>query len=164
MSVAVSSTVSSLEASETIAFLGETLAIRVRGEQTGGAFALIEHLLPRGLATPLHLQLHEDETFYVLDGEISVYVDGALSRAAAGDVVWLPRGVPHAFQVESEGAHLLALSTPAGHERFFRLAGEPAATLALDAESTRPPDLARMQAAAAQTGVEILGPPPFETA
>jgi quercetin dioxygenase-like cupin family protein len=155
------STVSSPDSSEKFAFLGEVVAIRIDGESTGGAFALLEHLLPQGLATPLHVQRNEDETFYVLEGEITVYLDGEVSRAAPGDVVWLPRGLPHAFQVESEHARLLGLSTPAGHERFFALAGEPTDALALEAQTSQPPDFARMNAAAETTGVEILAPPPF---
>ncbi len=149
---------------ETIAFLGEVLAIRATSEQTGGAVAVIEHLLPRGTATPLHVQPAEDELFYVIHGRISVWLEGEVSVAGAGDVVWLPRGAKHAFRVDSEQAHLLALSVPGGHERFFRLAGEPAAAFDLAAVGAQPPNLERMGAAAAQAGVEILGPPPFDAA
>src|SRR5829696_2780560 len=151
--------VATREASELIAFVAEVVAVRVDGDDTGGAFAVLEHLLPGGLATPLHVQAHEDETFYVLDGELAVHLDGRESRAQTGDVIRLPRGLPHAFAVVSDGARLLALSTPAGHERFFRLAGDPAAAFALD--DAAPPDVERMTRAAAATGVEILGPPPF---
>jgi hypothetical protein len=52
---------------------------------------------------------------------------------------------------------------PGGHERFFRLAGEPAGEFDLAAVATIPPDMGRMAAAAAAADVAILGPPPFET-
>lgn len=145
-------------------FLGEVLAVRLSAEQTGGSVGVIEHLLPRGTATPLHVHAAESELFHVLEGRITVWIEGQLSSAEAGDVVWLPGGARHAFRVDSERAHLLALSLPGGHERFFALAGEPADAFELAAPSTQPPDMARMAAAAAQTGVEILGPPPFEDA
>jgi quercetin dioxygenase-like cupin family protein len=148
---------------EAIAFLGEVCAIRLTSEQTGGAVAVMEHLLPHGMATPLHLQAKEDELFYVLEGQITVWMDGERSKATAGDVVWLPRGQAHAFRVDSERARVLGLSVPGGHERFFRLAGEPAAEFDLAAVGTVPPDMARMAAAAESADVEILGPPPFET-
>ena len=147
---------------EAIAFLGEVCAIRLTSEQTGGAVGVLEHLLPHGMATPLHVQSREDELFYVLEGQITVWMDGERSDATAGDVVWLPRGRAHAFRVDSERARLLGLSVPGGHEKFFRLAGEPASEFDLAAVATVPPDMARMAAAADAADVEILGPPPFE--
>src|SRR5262249_41355013 len=143
---------------EAIAFLGEGCAIRLTSEQTGGAVAVMEHLLPHGMATPLHLQAREDELFYVLEGRITVWMDGERTEAAAGDVVWLPRGQAHAFRVDSDRARVLGLSLPGGHERFFRLAGEPAGEIDLAAVATIPPDMDRMAAAAAAADVAILGP------
>ena len=148
---------------EAIAFLGEVCAIRLTSEQTGGAVAVLEHLLPHGMATPLHRHAREDELFYVLEGQITVWMDDAHNGAIAGDVVWLPRGRAHAFRVDSEHARVLGLSLPGGHEQFFRLAGEPAGELDLAAVGTVPPDMDRMADAAAAADVEILGPPPFET-
>jgi hypothetical protein len=58
------------------------------------------------------------------------------------------------FRADSETAHVLTLSTPGGHEEFFRTAGDPVGT------PPGPPDFARMSAAAA-AGFAILGPPPF---
>ena len=154
--------VHSRSGAEAIAFLGEVCAIRLTSEQTDGAVAVLEHLLPHGMATPLHVQAREDELFYVLEGQITVWMDGERTEATAGDVVWLPRGRAHAFRVDSERARLLGLSVPGGHEKFFRLAGEPASEFDLAAVATVPPDMERMAAAAVAADVEILGPPPFE--
>ena len=97
----------------------------------------------------------------MLDGRLTVYLDGEYSEAVTGDVVWLPRGVPHAFRVDSEQARILALSVPGIHEQFFRAAGEPieAFDLAL-AATPEPPDFGKLAAAAAEAGFELLGPPP----
>jgi quercetin dioxygenase-like cupin family protein len=141
---------------DTFAFMGETVRILVAADRTDGAVAMLEHLAPRGMATPLHVQPNEDEAFYVLEGRISLYLDGDRSEAGAGEVVWIPRGVPHAFRVDSEQARIIALSVPGNHERFFRLAGDP-----VDAPA-QAPDFGRMAAAAAEAGFEILGPPPFD--
>jgi quercetin dioxygenase-like cupin family protein len=148
---------------EAIAFLGEVCAIRLTSGQTDGAVGVIEHLLPHGMATPLHVQAREHELFYVLDGQITVWIEGERSEATAGDVVWLERGRAHAFRVDSESARVLGLSVPGGHEQFFRLAGEPAGEFDLAAVATVPPDMDRMAAAAVAAEVEILGPPPFQT-
>ena len=145
---------------ETIAVLGGVVAVRVDGSQTGGEYSVLEQLLPGGLATPLHVHRREDETFLVLEGEITVYRGEEMIAATAGDFMRLPRGVPHAFRVDSEQARLIDVVTPAGHENFFRLAGEPVEGLALPPMAGAP-DMERLADAAARTDLEILGPPPF---
>jgi quercetin dioxygenase-like cupin family protein len=148
---------------DTFAFMGEVVAVRVSAERTGGAVSMLEHLAPQGMATPLHVQPNEDEAFYVLEGRLTVYVDGSYSEAGEGEVVWLPRGVPHAFRVDSEQARILALSVPGHHEQFFRLAGEPIEAFDLaQAATPEPPDFGKLAAAAAEAGFELLGPPPFD--
>lgn len=154
-------TVSRRDTAELRVVMGGVVGIRLDGSQTDGTFALLDQLMPRGLATPLHLHPDQDETFYVLSGQVSVYRNGELSTASAGDVVSLPRGVPHAFRVDSEEAHVLDITTPAGHEEFFRIAGDP--TGAFAAGEMTPPDIERMTIAAAESGFELLGPPPFDT-
>ena len=123
---------------------------------------MLEHLAPQGMATPLHVQPNEDEAFFILEGRISLYIDGERSEAGVGEVVWLPRGVPHAFRVDSDQARIIALSLPGTHERFFRLAGEPSTAAGLDELTPQAPDFGRMAAAAAEAGFELLGPPPFD--
>ncbi len=123
-------------------FLDELLRIRVRGEQTGGSLSVVEILAPRGPASPLHVQPREDETFYVLDGELTFHLDGAERAASTGDVVVVPRGTPHAYRVDSETARVLLLDTPAGHERFFEAMGRPAERDELPGAPDGPPDMA----------------------
>ena len=134
--------------------------IRLDAGQTGGRLAVHEHRLPGGFQSPLHAHLEDDEVFYVVEGELTAHLDGADERASTGDVVLFPRGVPHAFRVESPTARVLAVNTPAGHERFFRALSVPAAEPVLPSSPERP-DPARLQAAAEDAGVRILGPPPW---
>lgn len=140
---------------------GGLLTLKATGEQSDGGFMLFESLMPRGKATPLHME-QEDETFYLLEGEIRVHIDGVEHVASAGSVVTVPGGTPHAFIVASETARLLVMFTPASAvtEAFFRYAGEPARTATLPPPS--PPDPERMMAAAERSGLKVLGPPPFE--
>lgn len=128
-----------------------------RADETGGAYLLFEDALDAGKVTPLHRHPEADETFYMLEGEVRLHVDGVETVLAAGGIAIVPRDVPHAFLVTSPTARMLCLQTPGGGEAFYRQASEPAG-----AGEPPMPDFGRVRAAAAATGaIEILGPPPF---
>ena len=146
------------EDGEALWFFGTLATFKATAKQTGGRFALVEQLASGGLATPLHVQPEDDEAFYILEGEVTFYLEEGLPiPASAGSFVHVPRGVPHAYRVNSETARMLVLTTPR-HERFFRAAGEPARARTLPSEG--PPDIEKAEAAAQEFGVDILGPPP----
>lgn len=146
------------EDGEALWFFGTLLTVKASAEQTGGRFSLVEQYAPRGMATPLHVQPEDDETFYVIEGDLTFYLeDGQPIPASAGSFVHIPSGTPHAFQVDSETARFLDLSTPQ-HESFIRAAGEPAKERILPPPG--PPDMEKVGAAAQQYGVDIVGPPP----
>lgn len=121
---------------EALWFLGTVARLKLTGEQTGGRFALWEGVLPHGASPPLHSH-PQDETFYVLDGELTAWIvdpaalDGDWVESCAqecrqGAVIFAPADVPHSFRVESDTARLLFLSTPAGIEDYVRTLAEPA--------------------------------------
>ena len=142
---------------EALWFFGGLATVKASAEQTGGASSITEQMFPKGMATPLHVQ-PDDETFYVLEGELTFYLEDGLPLAAsAGSFVHLPAGTAHAFQIDSETARVLNITSPR-HERFFRAAGEPAQARTLPPQA--PPDMDKLMAAAKEYGVEILGPPP----
>jgi quercetin dioxygenase-like cupin family protein len=137
---------------------GGVFTWKATAAETGGAFIMFEDRIIRGKATPLHLHPNEDETIYMLEGEILVHVDGDEHRVGERGLFFAPRGVPHAFMVTSETAHILALQTPATGEPFYREAGEPSRSAA-DASRY---DWARLHEVAERShSIEILGPPPF---
>ena len=146
------------EEGEALWFAGALVTVKATAEQTGGEFSLFEELAPRGAAPPLHVHPQDNESFYILEGELTIYLDGQPIPASAGSFVHIPKGYfPHAFRVESETARFLVLTTPA-HAHFFRAASEPAQTRTIPPQE--PPDMEKIWAAAAEYGVEILGPPP----
>ena len=107
---------------------GESVRLRklgvrfmIWGEDTQGNFALVEHPIgPRALAAPMHTHRHEDEYTYVLEGEVGVQVGEEVLLARPGDLVFKPRGVPHAFwNPTNEPARALEIISPAGFERYF---------------------------------------------
>src|SRR5581483_10450767 len=123
-------------------FLGTVARLKLDGAETGGRFALWEGVLPHGAAPPLHSH-PQDETFYVLEGEVTAWivepelaedqhdpqrwVGECARRGGAGTVAFAPAGIPHTFRVESDTAKMLFLSTPAGVEDYVKSLGEPAA-------------------------------------
>jgi quercetin dioxygenase-like cupin family protein len=143
---------------DAIWFFGTLLTAKVSGEQTGGRYAIVEQIGRSSMATPLHVQHEDEETFYVLEGELTFFTGAdAPVRATAGAVVHVPAGAPHAFQVDSDTARWLVVTTPL-HEAFFRAAGEPAGARELPPEG--PPDLDKLMGLVDEFKIEILGPPP----
>ena len=122
----------------------------IRGEATGGRFALIEHEIPpRALAAPTHMHGREDEYSFVLSGRVGVQIGEEVTEAGPGDFVAKPRGVPHAFwNAGDEPARLLELISPAGFERYFE---EMAPIL----QAGGPPDLDRLAEVQARYGLQM---------
>ena len=125
-------------------FLGATVHVLA----TGGDLGLVHTEMPAGDMPPLHVHHNEDEGFYCLGGEITLYLPGESVTLRAGDFFLAPRGVPHAYEVGAEGARVLVTSTPSGFERFVVAVSE--------LEELSPEALTRV---AAEHDIEILGPP-----
>ncbi len=86
---------------------------------TAGAFSLILSHAPQGDRVPLHVHDVVDESFYVLDGRYRIQCGGQALTAGPSDFVYLPRGVPHSYQVVDGPAAKLILAVPGGIEAFF---------------------------------------------
>jgi len=139
-------------------FIQNLITVKLTGEDTEGRFSLVEAIGARGDMPPLHVHHEDDETFIVLEGELSFHVGDAVHHGCAGSVLLAPRGVPHVYRVESEQARWLVLSSPAAFAEFVLEASEPAAAATLP---TVPPSIgpAELTEIAGRYGVEILGPP-----
>lgn len=109
----MSSAVSGIASPEdTFWWQGSRMQIKARAEATGGALGVVEASFNRGFGPPLHVHHREDEGMYVIEGEIRFRQADEDFVAGPGTWVWGPRGVPHAFRVESEGARALVLIAP----------------------------------------------------
>jgi mannose-6-phosphate isomerase-like protein (cupin superfamily) len=106
---------------KSVSFGGLGVRFLIGGEQTDGRFALVEHpIAPRALAAPMHVHEHEDEYMFVLEGRVGVRIGDEERVAGPGDLVFKPRGVPHAFwNAGDEPARALELISPAGFEEYF---------------------------------------------
>lgn len=139
---------------------GALTLYKATGELTGERFALIEDRAPRGDGTPLHVHAADDESFYVLEGEVEIVAgDGPPVVAPAGSFIHIPGGVAHAFRVVSETARYLLFTTP-HHGRFYEAMSTPATSREMPEPG--PMDMEKIEAACEAYGVEILGPPPFD--
>ncbi len=101
-------------------FLGCPTVMRATSEETNGAFGLLEHLeMPAGFASPYHTHHREDESFYVLEGEMAFVCGGEWMKAGPGTFVYGPREIAHGFQmIGNVPARMLLMCTPGGFEGF----------------------------------------------
>lgn len=142
-------------------FAGSLMRWHVASNETDGTFTLGEALMRPGVEPPVHVHAREDETFYVLEGEITFQRGQELIEARAGDAVLMPRGVEHGFAIRSDTARVLIALTPGGLEEAFRSLSEPAAFDGLPPVPEGPPSpeaIEAMTAAFAEHGVEFTGP------
>jgi quercetin dioxygenase-like cupin family protein len=149
------------EEGEKLSFFGSLTWIKATSEQTGGALGLIEHIVPPGAGSPWHVHHNEDESFYIIEGEILFIVGEEQQRitAGAGTFVFGPRDIPHGFKNASAvPARMLLQTTPGGFEQFALALAEPAPASGF--AQAGPPDMGKVMAEAAKYNVEILGPLP----
>ncbi len=130
------------------------------GEQTGGIFALVDEHANRGESVPLHLHREDAESFYVLEGEITLYIGEEPGvRAGAGSFAHIPGGTVHGFRITSERARYLILTTPR-HGEFYRAITLPSLPGGVPPQETV--DGSQIGAACETYGVEFVGPLPDE--
>ena len=138
---------------------GDHYTFLVTGEETGGAYFAMEALVPPGGGPPPHIHTREDETFYVLEGQVEFLLGDEAIVAGAGDFVNVPRGTVHRFlNTGTETARMVLTFTPAGIDRWFEETLERAPN---DASVADVPDnvaevAARYAATAPRYGIEFV--------
>ena len=140
-------------------WLGQTSTyFLATGQQTEGEFCLVDEQARRGESVPLHRHPEDMESFYVLEGELTIFVgDQPGARAAAGSFAHVPGGTVHGFRVESKTARYLILTT-ARHGEFYRaisLASRPGGLPPVESLES-----GRIKQASAEYGVEFVAPLP----
>ncbi len=140
-------------------FLNQLAVVKATAKQTGNALGLIDLVAPVGPASPYHVHRAEDESFYVLEGQLEFISGDRRLTGGPGTYVFLPRDIPHGIRVVGTSpARFLVLTTPGGFEGFVMEMGQPASSLTLPAPSA--PDMDKLIALAAKYRIEILGPLP----
>lgn len=144
---------------EALWFNGGLGLLKATADQTGGRFTAFELRLPKGFASPLHVHKNEDEFFLVLSGEIRLQHGDVVVEGVAGSLAYSPRGISHAFRVDSQEAHLLLFFGPAGVEGFFREVATPARSFGLPPVDEPVPDRNTVVEIMSRYGQTVVGPP-----
>ena len=142
-----------------VGIVGDLYRFLATGEETDGKYATFEAIVPPGSGPPPHIHSREEESFLVLEGEMTFQLGEERIVAGEGTFLNMPVGSLHCFKNESDKtARLLISVAPAGLEQMFFEVGQP---LADDAETAPPPsqaDIEKLLEAAPRYGVEIKVP------
>ena len=137
-------------------WLGQLAEIKATAAGTGGKLTIVEVTCAPGFEAPLHVHYREDEAFWILDGEVTLYVGEDTIVARTGDYALGPRNIPHRYVVGPAGCRMLFILTPGGFEELVREMSEPAASRALPPPPEQPPDLEWVQTIARKHHCELL--------
>jgi quercetin dioxygenase-like cupin family protein len=135
--------------------------------ESGGRLGVSLVTQPPGIATPLHRHTHEDEAFYLLDGTMTYRAGDDLFHLSAGDFIWLPRGLPHAFRITgSTPVRFLGFTDPGALFGLYDEVGVPARERRLPGPDgqTLSVEIPKWNEVGPRYGLEVVGPPlPEET-
>jgi len=135
---------------------GDRYTFLVTGAQSDGAYFTLEALVPPRGGPPPHLHRREHESFYLLEGTVSLTVGNQTIRASKGDFVHIPRGTLHTFRDDGETvARMLVVFSPAGMEKYMEEVFEPVRDRSAAPPAVTEALIARMMAAADKHGVEF---------
>ncbi len=139
-------------------FLNHLYTAKVSSEQSNGTLTVMEFLAPRDFGPPLHSHDLEDEMFYIIEGRMWFSSGDVEGEYETGATVWLPRERPHTFQVRSDTARVLQITTPAQFEKFVATLGKRVDEPVLPEPEEI--DGAKVAEVCAQFNIQVLGPPP----
>lgn len=144
---------------KTYSAVGDKYTFLASGDQTGGAYSLVESIVPPGGGPPPHYHTREEESFYVLEGEITFTVEDRTVVGGPGTFVQIPRGIPHAFKnAGSVQARMLVLCAPAGFEQFIAEFGTELPSRDAAALPPSPAEIEKLLSVAPKYGIVMLPP------
>ena len=133
---------------EVLNVLGDIQTHKILGSDTNNQIIeWIDDVSP-GVGIPPHIHTNEDEIFRVIKGQVEIMVDGKTTTLHAGDIVFAPKNVPHAWTVVgAEPARMITSAFPAGIEKMFE---------ELAALSPGPPDFEKVSKICSDHGITFL--------
>jgi mannose-6-phosphate isomerase-like protein (cupin superfamily) len=143
--------------------LASHVSIKVPSEATGGAFSVMEHVVPPQGGPPPHTH-RETELIYIVEGTFSVVVGTEQGTVGGGTLLHVPPGVVHTTRNVGERAgRQLNVYLPGGGEGFFREIGTPVDDSHPVPDLDQPSslagvDMARVLDLAAHYGMQVVPP------
>ena len=142
----------------TIAVVGDVYRFMATGDETDGKYAMWEAIVLPGGGPPPHIHSREEESFYILDGEITFTVNGKQIVATEGMFANMPVGSLHSFKNNTDKTARMILSVaPAGLEKMFFEVGHPV-NLGQEPPPPSQAEIEKLLAVAPNYGVEIKVP------
>ena len=128
------------------------MSLKASGDDTGGAFTLLEATEPAEFGPPMHIHHDCGEAFFVLDGLYRIFIEADGIDCPAGSFIWIPRGLRHGFRVGALPSRKLNLYTPAAMLGYF---DDLSAAITSDTATDE-----RLDEIARAASMEIVGPVP----
>lgn len=143
----------------TLAVVGDVYRFLATATETDGKYAMWEAIVPPGGGPPPHVHSREEESFYILQGEITFQIGKERVVASAGMFANMPVGLPHAFKNESnQPAKMLISVAPAGLEDMFFEFGVPLPPGSTAALPPSKEEIEKLLTIAPRYGIEVLLP------
>ncbi|MFD3454762.1 cupin domain-containing protein [Streptomyces sp. NPDC058691] len=106
-------------------FSGDVYSIKLTADQTAGSLGVVEAWVPPGGGPVAHTHADQDETFFLISGELEFLNGDSVFTAGPGDLVHCPRETRHRFKNTGfHTAHMLFFYTPGGSEGLFLEGGD----------------------------------------
>ncbi len=102
-------------------FHGAKFTIKVLTSETNGSYTILDIIHPPNLGPALHKHPQGSETFYIVEGDYEFILDGKSVVGKTGDVIFVPKEVPHRFVVGDQCGHALVISPPELEFYFFKV-------------------------------------------
>ena len=135
---------------------GVVLKPLVSGEQTDGQFCLLENRSGGQTKTPIHVHARDDETVYIIEGQLTAILDGEARTLSPGESMFLKRGIPHQLMNPgNQPVRYILIGTPSGFEQFLAEGGRELRKQEVAGPPT-PADIERLAAAAPRFGIALL--------
>lgn len=128
------------------------MSLKASGDDTAGAFSLLEADEPPDFRPPMHIHHDAAEAFYVVSGEYRIFIEDEEFACPAGSFVFIPSGIAHGFRVGSQPSRKLNLYVPAAMVGYFDELAKAVSENRMD-----PDELAEL---ASRYGMDVIGPVP----
>jgi mannose-6-phosphate isomerase-like protein (cupin superfamily) len=135
--------------------LGLLWMILAESKDTGGAYSIMEQVMPKSPGPVVHLHEKEDEAFYILEGHAVYMINNEKFDARPGDFLSIPKNSWHSFEVLVHETRVLNFYAPGGFERLIIESGTPATSLTLPPDGLVPPDRKMVQRLLDEVGCRL---------